>query len=116
MTQKQLSARQQRWINILSEFSFHIKYIPGDVNTFADALSRMYSNEPTGIVRAESEYIHEVDAPSVPVSIHSISCPLITGAVADAELGLQIAAVTRSTANTIAKPISDENMTLDVRQ
>ena len=53
----------------MSKFSFHIKYIPGDVNTFADALSRMYSNEPTGIVCAESEYIHEVDAPSIPVSV-----------------------------------------------
>ena len=29
MTQKQLSARQQHWIDILSEFSFQIKYIPG---------------------------------------------------------------------------------------
>ena len=99
MTQKQMSARQQRWVDVLSDFSFNIRYIPGETNVFADALSRLYSNEPNGIVRAESEYIHELDVPDIPTSLQSLSRPLITGRAADAELGLQIAAVTRSAAN-----------------
>ena len=59
MRQRDLSPRQHRWIDILSEFDFEIKYIPGDTNKFADALSRIYSDEPKGVVRAESEYINE---------------------------------------------------------
>lgn len=96
MTQKHLSARQQCWVDILSEFSFEIKYIPGELNIFADALSRIYSNEPIGIVRAESEYIHEDDAPNALVSLQSLSRPLLTGPAAAAEIELQAAATTRS--------------------
>ena len=99
MTQKQMSAQQQRWVDVLSDFSFNIRYIPGETNVFADALSRLYSNEPNGIVHAESEYIHELDVPDIPTSLQSLSRLLITGHAADAELGLQIAAVTRSAAN-----------------
>ena len=59
MKQKNLSPRQHRWIDILSEFDFGIQYIPGDTNGFADALSRVYSDEPKGVVRAESEFVDE---------------------------------------------------------
>lgn len=40
MTQASLSARQVRWQQFLSEFNLVVKYIPGDVNDFADGLSR----------------------------------------------------------------------------
>jgi hypothetical protein len=61
MRQRNLSSRQHRWIDILSEFDFEIEYIPGDTNGFADALSRIYSDETPGIARASSEFVDDKD-------------------------------------------------------
>ena len=61
-------------------------------------MSRIYSNELTGIVRADSEYIVKEDVPSVPTSLQSISHPLLTGPVAVAEVELQVATATNITA------------------
>lgn len=61
MTQRHLSPRQHRWVDILNQFDFTIYYIPGETNTMADALSRIYSDEPEGVVRATSEYITDTD-------------------------------------------------------
>ena len=63
MRQKDLSPRQHRWLDILNEFDFNIEYIPGDTNEFADALSRIYSDDPKGVVRADSEYVTDLDEP-----------------------------------------------------
>jgi hypothetical protein len=60
-TQRDLSARQHRWLDILNEFDFDIEYIPGSTNNFADALSRIYSDKPQGVVRADSEYFDDID-------------------------------------------------------
>jgi hypothetical protein len=38
--QPYLSERQARWITFLQEFEFRIEYIPGELNSFADFLSR----------------------------------------------------------------------------
>ena len=38
-TQRDLSKRQLRWLDLLCNFDFDIKYIPGVTNTTADALS-----------------------------------------------------------------------------
>jgi hypothetical protein len=54
MKQKNLSHRQARWLEELCKFDFEICYIPGKVNHFSDALSRMYGNEAEGTVRARS--------------------------------------------------------------
>ena len=59
MKQRNLSAQQHRWLDVLNEFDFEIRYIPGDTNGFADALSRIYSYEPKGVARAGSEFIDE---------------------------------------------------------
>jgi hypothetical protein len=56
-TQKDLSRRQIRWLETLSDFDFDIVYSPGKLNTFADALSRIYSNDDKGTERAPSEYV-----------------------------------------------------------
>jgi len=39
-TQCELSARQARWMEFLSQYDMTITYISGDINTAADALSR----------------------------------------------------------------------------
>ncbi|EJF59637.1 hypothetical protein DICSQDRAFT_171815 [Dichomitus squalens LYAD-421 SS1] len=53
---KNLSGRQARWLEHISEFNFSIEYVPGVENVLADALSRIYSNDRPGTVRAPSEY------------------------------------------------------------
>ena len=89
MQQKHLSPRQHRWIDVLNEFDFTIHYIPGETNKLADALSRIYSDEPEGIVRAESEYVSE-DSPdeeedearrrgTTMMLLNNMSSPLHTG-------------------------------------
>ena len=62
-SQRDLSPRQHRWLDILNEFDFEIEYIPGETNELADALSRIYSDEPEGIVRSATEYVNDVDEP-----------------------------------------------------
>ena len=61
MRQEHFSPRQHRWIDVLNEFDFNIQYIPGETNKFANALSWIYSDEPAGVVRAESEFVHKGD-------------------------------------------------------
>jgi hypothetical protein len=56
-TQKKLLPHQARWLEVLTDFDFEIIHIPGQMNQLADALSRMYSDEPKGVVRAASEYV-----------------------------------------------------------
>jgi len=40
LKQRNLSARQHRWLDVLSEFNFEIQYIPGETNRFADTGGR----------------------------------------------------------------------------
>jgi hypothetical protein len=85
MTQKNLSLRQVRWLETLSDFDFDIKYIPGETNTLADALSRIYSAEEPGTIRAPSEYI-DADDPMISaawMALDSVSWPVFIGSIAE---------------------------------
>ncbi|GJW13693.1 putative reverse transcriptase domain-containing protein [Tanacetum coccineum] len=46
LNQKELNLRQQRWIELLSDYDCEIRYHPGKVNVVADALSRKERNKP----------------------------------------------------------------------
>nr|VWO95354.1 Uncharacterized protein [Ganoderma boninense] len=83
MGQKNLSPRQHRWLDVLNEFNFTVHYIPGETNILADALSRIYSDEPLGIERARSEYVGE-DGAGVPIMSRGLEVlrPVYTGAAA----------------------------------
>jgi len=46
-TQQELSARQARWMEFLSQYDLTITYISGDINTAVDALSRFSEHGDT---------------------------------------------------------------------
>src|SRR6266699_6983753 len=58
LNQKNLSGCQARWLEKIGPFDFEVVYVPGSENVVADALSRIYSNEAPGIIRAKSEYTY----------------------------------------------------------
>ncbi|KAG8701946.1 hypothetical protein FRC11_011803, partial [Ceratobasidium sp. 423] len=76
------------------EFDYEIKYIPGEKNKLADALSRLYEGDAPGTVRAESEYV-PTDEEDGGISAYNVeinkkaplTIPLLVG---DKALGAQI--------------------------
>ena len=82
LMQKDLSGRQARWVEKISSFAFDIVYIPGVENVLADALSRMYSEDAPGTVRARSEYTYHDVVDNDICLMHAVSMPLLTGAEA----------------------------------
>jgi hypothetical protein len=84
LTQKNLSGRQARWLEKISAFDFEVVYVPGCENVVADALSRMYSNDAPGTVRARSEYTyHDVVDEDAEVSVDD-AVPVLAGIEAKA--------------------------------
>lgn len=80
-TQKHLSPRQARWLEVLADFDYSVTYLPGEQNILADSLSRIYSAERKGTVPAPSEYVPPVDEDDeiVPSIEHLISAPVTVG-------------------------------------
>lgn len=65
LSQPNLSGRQARWIEKISDFDFEVIYVAGTENILADALSRIYADDLPGTVRARSEYVQEPDTDGV---------------------------------------------------
>ncbi|GKC46746.1 putative reverse transcriptase domain-containing protein [Tanacetum coccineum] len=57
LNQKDLNLRQQRWIELLSDYDCEIRYHPGKANVVADALSQKERNKPLS-VRALMMTVH----------------------------------------------------------
>lgn len=76
------SGRRARWLEQLSMFNFEVIYVPGTENILSDALSRIYSNDAPGTVRAASEYT-EYDEPengtTMQDAMEVIAAPVLVG-------------------------------------
>jgi hypothetical protein len=62
----------------ISSFDFEVVYIPGTENVVADALSRMYSNDALGTVRARSEYTY-FDVVNEDMEVITDDLPILAG-------------------------------------
>ena len=81
--QHNLSGRQARWLEKISEFDFEIHYVPGEENVLPDALSRLYSNDMAGTVRALSEYIQLAEQGMDDLLLGLVSMPVLVGPEAE---------------------------------
>ena len=102
-TQQHFSARQHRWMDVLSDFDFDLHYIPGEANTMADSLSRIYSADTLGTVRATSEFVSEdKDEPKIkttgPAIYTGTEAEVFTYAIQPSDR------VTRSSSNRLPRP------------
>jgi len=79
LKQKNLSGRQARWMEKISEFDFEVIYVPGSENILSDALLRLYSYDGPGTVHARSEYTYYDIIDNDGLELHSVSMPLLVG-------------------------------------
>ncbi|KAJ2921120.1 hypothetical protein H1R20_g15976, partial [Candolleomyces eurysporus] len=79
LDQEKLSGRKARWMEKIALFDFTVVYVPGTENVLADSLSRMYSNDAPGTIRAPSEYTYFDVADSDTSGLAKSTAPLLTG-------------------------------------
>ena len=82
LDQKDLSGRQVRWLEHLSEFDFQVLYVPGEENILPDVLSQMYEFDTPGTIRSHEEYLQcDLDVSDVESTppMELISAPLLVG-------------------------------------
>jgi len=79
LKQKNLSGRQARWLEKISEFDFEVIYVPGAENILSDALSRLYSFDQPGTVHARSEYTYHDVVNNDDLNDFLVSMPLLVG-------------------------------------
>ena len=72
-TQKQLSPRQVRWLELIVSFDFKIIPIKGKVNVVADALSRKDENKESDENHVSSLLARAIASTSVPNQVNMIS-------------------------------------------
>ena len=58
-SQKDLSRRQARWMEFLSQFDAKMVYIKGDENSVADALSRMPTDTNSSTADASAQHLYD---------------------------------------------------------
>ncbi len=73
-TQSSLSPRQARWLETLSEYDYVIKYVKGETNVVADALSRLFAiinmNGSEFIDEVRTAYASDPDLPELKHALH----------------------------------------------
>ena len=79
LNQWDLSGRQARWLEKVSECDFEVIYVPGAENILSDALSCLYSNNEPGTVRTSSKYTYHDVIDNDVLSAHVISMPVLVG-------------------------------------
>ena len=105
LNQKNLSGRQARWLEKISSFDFEVVYVPGEENSVADTLSRMYSNDAPRTVCSQSEYTyHDVVDDDLEVNLQDI--PILVGIEAKA-------ATQRAPCKPRSKPLGAETGCLE---
>ncbi len=77
--QKILSGRQARWMEKLGEFDFGVQYVPGAQNVLTNSLSRLWSNESPGTVRAQGIYTYHDIVDNDSIETHDVSMPVLVG-------------------------------------
>ena len=108
LNQKNLSGHQAHWLKKISSFDFEVVYVPGEENSVADTLSRMYSNDAPGTVRSQSEYTyHDVVDDDLEVNLQDI--PILVGIEAKA-------ATQRAPCKPRSKPLGAETGCLETAQ
>ena len=78
--QKDLSQRQARWMEFMSQFDAKVVYIKGKENTIADALSRLPSPEALTEVQKSARHPYNFcDNDDDPVAIACVTLPCLWG-------------------------------------